>query len=186
MRNIPDYAVVRSGRKTVSLVFSAGEFTVRAPWLMKDREIAAFVESHVSWMKKQLEKYSASCETAQHAEKLTEEEIRALADRALEYIPKRAEYYAPLVGVEYGRITIRNQKTKWGSCSAKGNLNFNCLLMLAPPEVTDAIVVHELCHLKFMNHSADFYSEVKRVYPDYDRCNRWLKQNGASIMARMK
>ncbi|MBR4241372.1 MAG: M48 family metallopeptidase, partial [Eubacterium sp.] len=75
--------------------------------------------------------------------------------------------------------------TKWGSCSSKGNLNFNCLLMLTPPEVIDSVVVHELCHRKEMNHSKRFYDEVLRVYPDYKKWNKWLKDNGSAIMNRM-
>ena len=103
----------------------------------------------------------------------------------MKYIPERVAYYAPIAGVSYGRITIRNQKSRWGSCSAKGNLNFNCLLMLTPPEVIDSVVVHELCHRKEMNHSRRFYDEVLRVYPDYHIWNKWLKENGAAIMRRM-
>jgi len=87
--------------------------------------------------------------------------------------------------VTYGRITVRNQKTRWGSCSSKGNLNFNCLLMLTPPEVIDSVVVHELCHLREMNHSPKFYAEVLKVYPDYHKWNGWLKEHGAAIMKRM-
>ena len=82
------------------------------------------------------------------------------------------------MGVDYGRITIRNQKTRWGSCSAKGNLNFNCLLMLMPTEVIDYVVVHELCHLKEMNHSNAFWREVKQVLPDYRKQVKWLKDEG--------
>ena len=93
--------------------------------------------------------------------------------------------YAEKLGVSYGRITIRNQRSRWGSCSGKGNLNFNCLLMLAPPEVLDSVVVHELCHLRQMNHSERFYAEVLRVFPDYWRCHRWLKENGGALMQRM-
>ena len=94
-------------------------------------------------------------------------------------------HYAPLVGVSYGRITIRCQRTRWGSCSSKGNLNFNCLLMLAPPEVLDCIVVHELCHRKEMNHSQRFYAEVLRVMPDYRERYKWLKENGHMLMAML-
>ena len=115
---------------------------------------------------------------------MTSDEIRRLAEKALIYIPERVRYYAPLVGVTYGRITIRNQRTRWGSCSSKGNLNFNCLLMLAPAKVIDSVVVHELCHLKEMNHSKKFYDEVLRVFPDYYTCHKWLKENGAKIMAK--
>ena len=104
----------------------------------------------------------------------------------MKVIPERVKYYAPQIGVRCGRITIRNQKTRWGSCSAKGNLNFNCLLMLTPPEVIDSVVVHELCHLKEMNHSKKFYDEILRVYPDYKKWDKWLKQNGSGIMMYAK
>ena len=116
---------------------------------------------------------------------LSAAEIRELADRALAVIPERVAYYAPKVGVTYGRTTIRNQRTRWGSCSSKGNLNFNCLLMLTPPEALDSVVVHELCHLKEMNHSKRFYAEVLRVFPDYWKWDKWLKDNGPALIRRM-
>ena len=108
-----------------------------------------------------------------------------MAEKALQIIPERVKYYAPLVGVNYGRITIRNQKTRWGSCSEQGNLNFNCLLVMMPMEVLDSVVVHELCHRKHMNHSKEFYAEVYKVFPQYDKWNKWLKENGSSFICRM-
>ncbi len=115
-------------------------------------------------------------------QKLTEEELDALKEQASQVIPERVRFYAGKIGVTYGRITIRSQRTRWGSCSSKGNLNFNCLLMLMPPEVLDSVVVHELCHLKEMNHSRDFYDEILKVYPDYYRWNQWLKENGSCFV----
>ena len=94
-------------------------------------------------------------------------------------------YYAPAVGVTYDRITIRSQRTRWGSCSSRGNLNFNCLLMLAPEKVVDYVVVHELCHRKEMNHSPRFWAEVERILPDYRQSKRWLKENGQSLMGQL-
>ena len=79
---------------------------------------------------------------------------------------------------------IRLQKSRWGSCSVDGNLNFNCLLVLMPPEILDSVVVHELCHRRHMNHSKEFYDEVLRIFPDYKRCNKWLKQNGGVYFKR--
>ena len=100
-------------------------------------------------------------------------------------IPDRVRHYADLIGVSYGRITIRNQKSKWGSCSAKGNLNFNCLLMLCPSEVLDYVVIHELCHRKEMNHSPKFWAEVEKYVPDHKTQRKWLKDEGSKLIARI-
>ena len=160
--------------------------TVRAPRYATNREIERIVREKEPWIRKQLEKIAGQKEmaTEQQLDKLTEKDIRELADRALVYIPERVKYFAPQVGVSYGRITIRNQKTRWGSCSGKGNLTFNCLLMLTPPEVIDYVVVHELCHRKEMNHSKAFWSEVEKVLPGYKAQVKWLKEEGGNIMRR--
>ena len=113
---------------------------------------------------------------------ITELELNELINSAMRVIPERVRYYAPIVGVDYGRITIRNQKTRWGSCSSAGNLNFNVALMRVPLEVLDYVVVHELCHRIELNHSKRFWSEVERVLPDYKKQKKWLSENGAGIM----
>lgn len=180
-----NYEILRSGRGTLALEIREGRLLVRAPWRAKQAEIDALLEQHEAWIERHLQKAEARRAAAEAQAPLSSEDIRALADRALQIIPERVRYYAPLIGVSYGRITIRNQRSKWGSCSAKGNLNFNCLLMLAPPEVLDSVVVHELCHRKEMNHSPRFYAEVLRVFPDYHKWDGWLKENGPLLMARM-
>ena len=180
-----DYTIIRSNRKTVAAQITAEGVVIRAPQRCTDKEIAAFVEKNRDKIERYLERANARRESLPDAPPLTMEEIQKLADEALSVIPQRVKYYAPLVGVTYGRITIRNQKSRWGSCSAKGNLNFNCLLMLAPKEVIDSVVVHELCHRKAMDHSPQFYAEVRRVFPDYDKWNGWLKEHGPAIMKRM-
>ena len=178
--------IIRSNRKTMGLELKAdGELLVRVPYAVTDEQARKFVERHKRWIENKRKKLKDRANEAEKAEKLTFVQVQELADKALKYIPERVAFYAPKVGVDYGRITIRNQKTRWGSCSSKGNLNFNCLLMLTPPEVIDSVVVHELCHRKEMNHSKRFYDEVYRVYPEYDRWNKWLKENGKVIMMRM-
>ena len=95
------------------------------------------------------------------------------------------DYYAPLIGVTYNRISIRAQRTLWGSCTADGNLNFNCLLVLLPERVMRYVVVHELCHRKEMNHSKRFWSEVSKILPDYKELRKQLKDNGNIYLERL-
>ncbi len=179
-----EYEVIRSRRKTLSAEIRNNRLIVRAPLRVSDKEITLFLQKNQKWIEKNLAKAEEKQKELNTVPKLTPEELRSLTDQALRVIPERVAHYAPLIGVTYGRITVRNQRTKWGSCSAKGNLNFNCLLMLAPPEVLDSVVVHELCHRKVMNHSEPFYAEVLRVYPDYRKWEKWLKENGQRLMAR--
>ncbi len=175
------YQLIRSSRKTLAMEIRPAGLIVRAPMHATQAEIDGFLKQHEAW----IEKHMAQLEALPEVEKLTAEELRELAEKALEVIPARVAFYAPQVGVTYGRITIRNQRSKWGSCTSRGNLNFNCLLMLAPPEVLDSVVVHELCHRKYLNHSREFYDEVLRVFPDYRKWNEWLRKNGMALMRRM-
>lgn len=179
--------VRRSNRKTMSVeVTKEAKVLVRAPYRMPMGEIQRFVSENSDWITKQIQKAEEKQKEQQKEQPLTMEQIHGLAEQALEELPKRVAYYAERIGVTYGRITIRNQKTRWGSCSGKGNLNFNCLLMLTPPEVQDYVVVHELCHRKEMNHSRQFWSEVEKVLPDYRERRKWLKENGGRIIGRME
>ena len=180
-----EFEVIRSNRKSMAVEIKLNKLIIRAPMQASNEEINSFMLKNKAWIEKHLVKVAVQQQAVVSVKKVTIDEIRQLADKALEAIPERVKHYAPLVGVTYGRITIRNQRSKWGSCSSKGNLNFNCLLMLTPPEVIDSVVVHELCHRKEMNHSDKFYSEVLRVFPDYWKWDRWLKDNGNILMAMM-
>ena len=180
-----DYTLIKSRRKTISLEIRGDELIVRAPNRTTRREADDFVRRHERWIQKKRRQIAERSAREQAAPKLRDEELDALAVQAKAYIPQRVAYYAQIMGVEYGRVTLRCQKTRWGSCSAKKNLNFNILLMLTPPEVIDSVVVHELCHLRQMDHSPRFYEQVRAVYPEYDLWNRWLKENGGMIMARV-
>lgn len=174
------YRVIRSARKTIALqITPAGELIVRCPRRMRQEDIQKFVDAKKSWITKHLPS------KPQTQPRFSDEELRKLSDRAREAIPPRVAHFAPLVGVSYGRITIRSQRTRWGSCSGKGNLNFNCLLTLAPPEVLDYVVVHELCHRKEMNHSPRFWAEVEKVLPDYRIHKQWLKEQGSALIGRL-
>lgn len=106
---------------------------------------------------------------------------QALSQRALRRIRERLNAYAPRIGVEFGRVAVRDQKTRWGSCSQKHNLNFNWKLIMAPPEALDYVVIHELCHLIEFNHSPRFWNLVKAQMPEYEAWKKWLKQHGSEL-----
>lgn len=154
---------------------------VRCPRRLSTRNVQAFVEEKRPWIEKHLALRQARPQLAP----FTQEELNALAQKAKQILPERIAYFASLLGVSYGRITIRAQRSRWGSCSAKGNLNFNCLLMLVPPEVRDYVVVHELCHRLELNHSSKFWAWVERVVPDYKLHRTWLRDNGSSLIGRL-
>ena len=165
-----EYELIRSKRKTLAIEIKRdGRVIVRAPMRVPMRDIERFLNEKNDWIR---------VHRAEVLARKAQEEanpVPALTDAQLRGLKKS-------VGVDYGRITIRSQKTRWGSCSAKGDLNFNCLLLLAPPEVLDYVVVHELCHRKQMNHSPRFWAEVARVIPDYKAKVKWLKENGGRLM----
>lgn len=180
-----EYTIIKSNRRTLSLEVKEDGLIVRSPRRATNEEINAFVAKHKRWIEKNILKMKKRKELLDGAEPLSKGDIQELTEKALNVIPDRVKHYAEIIGVTYGRITIRNQRSRWGSCSAKGNLNFNCLLMLAPPEVLDSVIVHELCHRKVMNHSDRFYAEVLRAFPNYHICNKWLKENGDVLIMRM-
>lgn len=181
-----DFEIIRSSRKTISLqLVSPDRAVVRAPLIISTHDIQTFIQKNEKWLEKHRQQMLEAQREMGDGAPFAPEELRALAQQAVRVLPDRLRRFAPLVGVDYGRVTVRCQRTKWGSCSARGNLNFNCLLMLCPPEVLDYVVVHELCHRKELNHSPRFWAEVERVMPDYKKHRDWLKQNGSRLIARI-
>jgi predicted metal-dependent hydrolase len=157
---------------------------IRAPKWMSDEEIDSFFIEKSSWIEKTIKKIEEQNKLRENITPLTAEEIQRLADEALVDLPPRVEHFAAILGVTYGGITIRNQRTRWGSCSSIGNLNFNCLLMLTPVEIQDYVIVHELCHRIEMNHSKRFWQLVESAMPDYKARRKWLKDEGKYILMR--
>ncbi len=102
-------------------------------------------------------------------------------EQARAEVTRRVEYYTNRHGLQYRRIRITSARTRWGSCSSTGNLNFTWRLVMAPPKVIDYVVAHEVAHLKIKNHSKSFWVQVERIMPDYKRYNAWLKENGRRL-----
>ena len=179
------FEIIRSKRRTIAIEIKKDmRIVVRVPLEMKGNDIQRFVMEKQRWIEKHLQIVKKRNEEKETP--FTVEEIHALADAALKDLTQRVAKYAPIVGVTVGRITIRNQRSRWGSCSAKGNLSFNCLLMLCPEEVRDYVVVHELCHRKELNHSPAFWMLVECVLPGYKEQYHWLKENGSKIIRRLE
>lgn len=180
------YELIRSKRRTFCINLSPdGSVTVRVPLYASNSGVLLFLQEKQEWL---LERYLKIRENrmASPLRALSEEEKTALQKKyrraASAHFPERVEYYRQFTGGNYTRICIRDQKTRWGSCSSKGTLSFNWRLMLAPPEVLDYVVVHELCHLTCMNHSPAFWKRVESVLPDYAARRKWLKDHGEALM----
>src|SRR3989344_2593932 len=96
-------------------------------------------------------------------------------ERAREIVRQKLNDFNNIYGFTYNRVSIKNQRTKWGSCSSKGNLNFNYKIVFLPEHLANYLIVHELCHLKELNHSKSFWLLVEKTIPDYKKCKKELK-----------
>ena len=169
--------IVKSARKTFCLEITPSlEVVLRAPRQATKTSIKAFFDSKEKWLRAGLLKMEQKLKERPREQKLSDEEIARLKAEAKEVVCERVRYFAEIMGAKYGKVTVRHQKSRWGSCSAKGNLSFNCLLLLFPAELLDYVVVHELCHIKYMNHSERFWSEVEKYLPDYKARRALLKR----------
>ena len=170
--------VIRSGRKSLGLeVRPDGTVLARIPARLSDRKLKAFIEKQQDWILKKVDqvKKRADARTkikVPSVDALSEAENQKIKDK----IADRVKYYCAVMQVTVGRITIRNQKTRWGSCSSAGNVNFNYRLYYLPDELLDYVVVHELAHRRHMDHSKEFWAEVARYCPDYRARRKQLKE----------
>ncbi|MDY6323545.1 MAG: SprT family zinc-dependent metalloprotease [Catonella sp.] len=177
--------IVKQHRKSISIkIRNSSLIEVHAPFGVGDKDIDAFVEKHGDWINAKLAEMQEAESALNSIDVVSRAELDEKIELAKKIIPEKCAYYADMIGVDYGRITLKAQKTLFGSCSAVGNLNFNIALMFAPEKVLDYVIVHELCHLKEMNHSMDFWHEVEKVMKDYKVERQWLKDNGAIIMRK--
>ena len=177
---------VYSARKTMGLeVKPDGRIYARFPRRTPDKTARAFIREHSRWIVEKWLMMEQRREKTQMRPRRDYEEDPALEriyrKRAKERLMGRAASFAGIMHVTYGTLRLSSARTRWGSCSARGNLNFHWKLILMPPEILDYVVVHELAHRKQMNHSKLFWAEVERILPDYERRRRWLKENGGCV-----
>ncbi len=167
------YELIYSKRRTIGLSIKDGTLIVRAPYRTPQKTVESVIKRHEAWILKNTEKSLLKKEKYGN---LTEEKIKELKLEAKTYLIDKTKYYSDLMGLKYGRITITSAKTRFGSCSSKGNISFSYRLMLYPEPAREYVVVHELAHLVEMNHSPAFYKIVASVLPDYKVRRALLKQ----------
>ncbi len=166
--------IVRSSRKTVAIqITGEGCLLIRIPRRTSPETAMRFVYEHREWI---LTHYTKVIERQKNRKIYNADEIRIFTEKLRPVLRHRVDLYASHMGVSYGRITIRNQKTRWGSCSMAGNLNFNWRLALLPIELMDYVIVHELAHRIEMNHSPKFWAEVEKILPDWKKRRARLKE----------
>ena len=180
LKQIP-YEIVYSARKTLAVQVKAdGSVVVRAPKRMAKYKIEAFLKEKQDWIHTHREKALAAAEQ-KAANRLTEAERKAAVKRAAQMLAEKTARFAKEMGVTYGRITIREQKTRWGSCTGGGHISLNWKLITAPPEALDYVVIHELCHLLVLNHSPRFWQLVEAQMPEYTYWRTWLRRYGDTL-----
>lgn len=173
------YKIVHSKRKTMAIqVKKDGNVEVRCPLGVPDKEIHTFVWEHRDWIATHQQEVLKRLE---EKAVYTEEQIKEYRQHARWLMAQKTWIWAEKMQITYGKITIRQQATRWGSCSGKGNLNFNWKLVLLPEELIDYVVVHELAHRKEMNHSPRFWEIVKQQIPDYKERRKRLREYEAKV-----
>mgnify|MGYP004673924067 CR=1 FL=1 len=172
--------IIRSKRRSMAIqIRTDGSVVVRVPMHASDRAVKRFVSAHARWIADNRgQMFERRKKLADNPYDIPAWESLSAADKkiAKQKIMEHVDYYARRMEIDYGSISMRNQKSRWGSCSSKGNLNFNYRLAYLPEELLDYVVVHELSHRRHMDHSKEFWTEVEKYCPNYRKLRKNLKQ----------
>jgi predicted metal-dependent hydrolase len=161
-------------------IYCDGAFIVTAPRNISENIVEQFIIRKSQWIIDKLEYFKSI--SGQVFTKGTKKDYTEYRDKALVLVKRRIAYLNKLYGFRFNKINIKNQKTRWGSCSRKGNLNFNYKIALLPEKLADYIVIHELCHLKEFNHSRKFWNLVAKGVPEYQEIKDQLKKSGLRFL----
>ncbi len=155
-------------------VYRDGDFVVTAPRNIDENIIEKFILSKAQWVIDKIKRFKDN--PVKIFTKGNYKEYREYKDEALALAEERIRYYNEVYGFSFNKITIKNQRTRWGSCSKKRNLNFNYKIALISQELSDYVIVHELCHLKEFNHSKEFWNIVGKTISDYSERRKKLRK----------
>lgn len=170
------YSLRKSRRATRMrlAVYGDGRVVLTSPFYQIEKIAEGFIRQKTGWLLEKLEIFKKRERTSPIRH--THADYLKMKSKALELVLERVQYFSNLHGFKYNRISIKNQRTCWGSCSRKGNLNFNYKLVYLSPQAQDYIILHELCHLKEFNHSKKFWSLVESILPNYLDLKREIRQ----------
>lgn len=176
---LPSYILRRSRRaKRLSIAVRCDAVTITAPIRTSDFLIQSFLTRHAAWIEKTRAKIQKRKTAWRMPEGVTNDSFSACKKQARAFILERLEHYAYLYGLSYCRVTVKNMRSRWGSCSRRKNLNFHYRLLFLPVRLADYVIVHELCHLKHLNHSKRFWDLVRCAVPDHTTLRRELGRYG--------
>lgn len=164
---------MRQARRYVMRVRPDGDLRVTIPRGGSRSEAERFVERHRTWAERQRTQMMAARRPAS--------EVRELRARAARELPPELLALASVHGLTVARVTIRDQRSRWGSCSPKGHIALNFRLLLMPPDVREYVLIHELMHLKQANHSRRFWRLVEAAFPRFREAERWLRKHGPAL-----
>lgn len=198
--------LIKSSRKSIVLeIIESGDIVVKAPYIVSGRRIKEFVTSKSGWLNHRLEKINSIMRRypLTHGSKIPfmgkeidipidesinikDKLVKWYRDKAREELTTLVDKYSKDLNITVNKIYIREQKTRWGSCSSRGNLSFNWKIILTKPELIHYLVIHEVCHMIHMNHSREFWSLVERYDQDYRRNRKELKEAGHYLLYFLK
>ena len=172
-----DYILKTSkrARRMRLAVYCDGSFVVTRPRGLNENIAERFIQEKSAWVLSKLDHFK---QFGTHVFQNDQQKYSDRKEEALNFVGKRIEHFNEIYQLEFNKINVRNQKTRWGSCSKKGNLNFNYKILFLPGTIADYIIVHELCHLKEFNHSYKFWNLVSRAIPNYLDINKDLRKKG--------
>ncbi len=177
MEKIPDitYEVRRSlrARRMRVTIHRDGRVVATAPRFFDLKILDKFVQDKKGWIVEKVQKFL--CSPLRFVKNSSKKDLKKYRVEVLAMVKERLNYYNQFYNLKYNRISIRNQKSRWGSCSKRGNLNFNYKILQLPAEIRDYIIVHELCHLQEFNHSKNFWNLVSQTVPNYKEIRRGLR-----------
>jgi predicted metal-dependent hydrolase len=173
--------IVYSKRRSIVLQVKNGVVFLKAPLRTPTKFLQDLVLKKQNWIRDKIEISKQIHESKATKKSLSGETLEFYKKEFGAYLDEKVQLYANQIGVTFAKISVRKTVSRWGSCTTGGNLSFSIFLWDTPNHVIDYVIVHELCHRRYMNHSKDFWNLVSTHYPEYKLAEKWLKVNGNRI-----